>query len=246
MRYRVRNWRRFQHYKDRDPPWIKLNFSILSSPDWVALADANRVLAIACMLIASRNGGEIDGSEVGLEYLKRVAYLDSVPDLSPLIRCGFLESVNGSLADASTAQADASVVSPPSSLSPPSTPSIPTTTPVEAEAETERTLLSGKPDDSSPQVKIPKTGTTDELEILDYLNRQTGRAYRPVRANLDPIKARLKDGVTVLQIKEVIFDRVKTWSTDERMRPYLRPKTLFNRTNFEQYLGELRGDVSAV
>lgn len=91
MKYRVKNWRQFQHYKDRNPPWIKLHFSMLASSDWVMLDDASRVLAIACMLIASRNDGEIDGSEAGLGYLQRVAYLNKKPNLSALISCGFLE-----------------------------------------------------------------------------------------------------------------------------------------------------------
>lgn len=101
MQYRVKNWTTFQHYKDRNPPWIKLHFSLLSSRDWVTLDDASRVLAVACMLIASRNDGQIDASEGGLEYLQRVGYLNKKPNLKPLIDCGFLEP-------ASTMQADAS------------------------------------------------------------------------------------------------------------------------------------------
>jgi hypothetical protein len=85
---RVKNWRTFQHYKDRNPPWIKLHFSILSSEDWVTLDDASRVLAIACMLIASRNEGVIPSDPA---YIKRVAYLNKTPNFKPLIECGFLE-----------------------------------------------------------------------------------------------------------------------------------------------------------
>ena len=94
MSYRVKKWAQFQHYKDRNPPWIKLHFSLLASKDWVTLDDASRVLAIVCMLIASRNGGQIDGSEAGLAYLRRVAYLNKKPDLTTLIQCGFLESAS--------------------------------------------------------------------------------------------------------------------------------------------------------
>jgi len=57
--FTVRNWRKYQHYTDRNPPWIKLHFEILSSEDWVMLADDSRVLLIACMLIASRNQGKV-------------------------------------------------------------------------------------------------------------------------------------------------------------------------------------------
>lgn len=107
MKYKVKNWREFQHYKDRNPPWIKLHFALLSSSDWVALDDASRVLAVACMLAASKNDGVIDGSERGLTYLKRVAYLNTDPDINPLIECGFLECASTMLADASKNLANA-------------------------------------------------------------------------------------------------------------------------------------------
>jgi hypothetical protein len=92
----VKNWRDFQHYRDRNPPWVKLHFSLLTSSDWVTLNDTARVLAIVCMLVASRNNGKIDGSDKGLAYLQRIAYLNKKPDLTPLIRCGFLESASKS------------------------------------------------------------------------------------------------------------------------------------------------------
>jgi hypothetical protein len=91
----VKNWERFQHYKDRNPPWIKLHYEIMTSQDWVMLADASKLLAIVCMMIASRNEGRVPNNP---HYVKRVAYLDKLPDFKPLIDCGFLEI---SLADAS-------------------------------------------------------------------------------------------------------------------------------------------------
>lgn len=96
--YTIRNWRDFQHYRDRNPPWIKLHFALLSSRDWVNMNDASRVLAVSCMLIASRNDGQIDGSDDGLDYLQRVAYLHRRPDLKPLIDSGFLEYASNTLA----------------------------------------------------------------------------------------------------------------------------------------------------
>ena len=89
--FTVKNWRQFQHYRDRNPPWIKLHFALLSSRDWVTLDDSSRVLAIACMLIASRNEGRVPADP---EYIQRVAYLKKPPDFKPLIRCGFLESAS--------------------------------------------------------------------------------------------------------------------------------------------------------
>lgn len=111
---KIKNWRKYQHYSNRSPDWIKLHFDLLTSPTWVTLDDASRVLAIACMLIASRHNGEIPENA---EYVRRVAYLNTLPDFKPLFACGFLENSentgeNGGgassvLADASRLQANA-------------------------------------------------------------------------------------------------------------------------------------------
>lgn len=85
------NWEHYQHYKDRDPPWIKLHVSILSSSAWVRLDNCGRVLAIACMVIASKNKGAFEADAF---YLKRVAYLDFEPDFNALVTCGLCEIVS--------------------------------------------------------------------------------------------------------------------------------------------------------
>jgi hypothetical protein len=96
---RIRNWRNYQHYKDRNPPWIKLHYEILNSEDWVMLADASRVAMMVCMLIASRHEGRVPYNP---EYIKRVGHLKTKPDLKLLIDMGFLVDENPMLADAST------------------------------------------------------------------------------------------------------------------------------------------------
>jgi hypothetical protein len=100
---KIRNWDDYQHYKNRNPPWIKLHYEILNSYDWVMLADASRTLMIVCMLIASRHEGRIPYDP---EYIKRVGSLKSRPNLKPLIDIGFLVGDSTTLADASTLQAD--------------------------------------------------------------------------------------------------------------------------------------------
>ena len=108
MRLRICKWAEYQHYKDRNPPWIKLHYAMLSSRTWVMLNDASRVLAIASMLIASKEDGEFEADP---EYFKRVAYLNTKPDWEPLIKSGFCEVLQADasalLADASMLQADA-------------------------------------------------------------------------------------------------------------------------------------------
>ncbi len=95
MQYYVRNWWRFQHYKHRNPPWIKLHVEILSSEDFTTLDDASKLLAMVCMVVAAKHGGAVPANP---EYIKRVAYLNKTPNFNPLLSCGFLVET---LADAS-------------------------------------------------------------------------------------------------------------------------------------------------
>lgn len=101
-KYKIKNWEKYQHYKDRNPPWIKLHVEILASEDWVSLADASKLLMVVCMVIAARENGVLPGNA---DYIKRVAYLDKRPDLSPLIECGFLEEVLAEASESKQAQA---------------------------------------------------------------------------------------------------------------------------------------------
>lgn len=84
----------------------------------------------------------------------------------------------------------------------------------------------------------PLSGNPDAFEVLDYLNARTGRAYQAVDANLKLIAGRLTSA-SVDQCKAVIDARVAKWGSDAKMDEYLRPKTIFNATNFAQYVGEL-------
>jgi uncharacterized phage protein (TIGR02220 family) len=76
-------------------------------------------------------------------------------------------------------------------------------------------------------------------EVLQFLNDKTGRHYEAVPATLDPILARLKGGSSVEDLRAVIAKKTREWGADEKMQKYLRPKTLFNATNFANYKGEL-------
>ena len=77
------------------------------------------------------------------------------------------------------------------------------------------------------------------LEVLNFLNEKTGRNYEPCKANLELIAARMKDGATVDDLRAVIAKKCREWLTDEKMNIYLRPATLFARTKYAQYRGEI-------
>jgi hypothetical protein len=66
-------WERFQHYKDRDPPWVKLYRDLLTSESWVLGTDASRLLQLASVLLAARYSNKIPYQ---YDMLRRVATLD--------------------------------------------------------------------------------------------------------------------------------------------------------------------------
>lgn len=104
--------------------------------------------------------------------------------------------------------------------------------------------LSGEPDDSDEESGDDEAGpvvlVSDDVQaVIDHLNARAGANFRTVESNARLIRARLAEGATVDQVKAVIESKVREWSGDRKWAKYLRPKTLFNATNFEQYLGEL-------
>lgn len=106
------------------------------------------------------------------------------------------------------------------------------------EAESNKTTLSCNPD-VSPVPEKNTEAKASAKRVLEFLNEKTGRAYRPVPVNIEKIVARMKEGATEGQCRQVIAKKSREWSTDERMAMYLRPATLFNREKFAQYVGEL-------
>jgi len=56
----IKDWQRFQHYKNRKPPWIKLYRDILDDHDWQMLSDyAARLLIQLWLLASEENSGSI-------------------------------------------------------------------------------------------------------------------------------------------------------------------------------------------
>lgn len=55
MGYRVKDWAKFQHFKDRSPPWVKLYRDILDDPDWHDLDAESSKALVMIWLIASED-----------------------------------------------------------------------------------------------------------------------------------------------------------------------------------------------
>jgi hypothetical protein len=85
-----KNWREFQHYKDRNPPWIRLHRGLLDNFEFQCLPVASRALAPMLWLLASDSiDGEIDATAERLAFRLRMS-VDEVRDaLKPLIDKGF-------------------------------------------------------------------------------------------------------------------------------------------------------------
>jgi hypothetical protein len=86
-------WERFQHYRDRDPPWVKLYRDLLTSESWVLGTDTSRLVQVASVLLAARYGNKIP---FDWKLIRKVASLDCTPEqfseaVSHLATYGFLE-----------------------------------------------------------------------------------------------------------------------------------------------------------
>jgi hypothetical protein len=67
---RIKNWRKFQHFKNRRPPWIKLYRDILDDPEWHDLDPASAKFLVTLWLLAS----EDEKQEGRLPDLKTTAF----------------------------------------------------------------------------------------------------------------------------------------------------------------------------
>lgn len=87
-----------------------------------------------------------------------------------------------------------------------------------------------------PQPTEHRDKPDDIKEIVDHLNNKTGSHYKPTTGTTRKlIKARLKEGFTVEEIKLVIDKKAAEWLGNAAMEQYLRPETLFGN-KFESYL----------
>lgn len=86
--FQVRNWDKFQHYKDRNPPWIKLHTELLDNYEFGRLQDASKLLAICIWLIAARSDNKIPADP---EWIQSKGNLKQLPDLQPLFDEKFIE-----------------------------------------------------------------------------------------------------------------------------------------------------------
>jgi hypothetical protein len=97
----VKNFERFQHYKDRRPTWIKLYNDLLDDYEFGCLQDASKWLAVGLWLLASRTDNRIPNDP---KWIARMIHASQPVDIAPLVSAGFARVVQ----DASKSLADRS------------------------------------------------------------------------------------------------------------------------------------------
>lgn len=55
----IKNWHKFQHFKDRRPPWVKLYRDLLDDIEWHQLDATSAKVLVMLWLIASEDGGKL-------------------------------------------------------------------------------------------------------------------------------------------------------------------------------------------
>jgi hypothetical protein len=90
--FRVVNWEKYQHYKDRAPKWIKVYGDIFSDFNFLQLTDAERFHLVGLWILASKLNNKIPLDQA---YIKAQIFSTSKINLEKLEALGFIEVVEG-------------------------------------------------------------------------------------------------------------------------------------------------------
>lgn len=99
MILKPKNWEKFQHYKNRCPPWIKLHRDLLNDRVFASLPIASKALAPLLWLLASESkDGTFDAASEELAFRLHIASKDIEQGLKCLIDKGFFVDASTMLA----------------------------------------------------------------------------------------------------------------------------------------------------
>lgn len=88
--FSVKSWDSFQHYKDRNPPWIKLHNHLLDNYEFECLPDASKAHLLCIWMLASRTQNKMP---MDPQWIKRKIGASSTVDLNILVAGGFIELI---------------------------------------------------------------------------------------------------------------------------------------------------------
>lgn len=210
MILKPKNWDKFQHYKDRCPPWIKLHRDILNDRVFANLPIASKALAPLLWLLASESkDGSFNAASEELAFRLHIASKDIESGLKPLIDKGFF-------VDASTMLAPCLQVAIP-----------------ETEREGERETEKEKKDSIEIPDWIPLEDWNDFVAMRKQIKKpMTDRAKRIVLGKLEDMKNRGVDVSIALQnsiannwqniyepkVEMVVKPSKEWWMNDRRVK----------------------------
>lgn len=87
---KICGWDKFQHYKKRNPPWVKLYTYILDDDDFDCLPDDSKLLFLCLLPFASRRNNKV---RLDLKWLQKKLPIEkdiTEKTLQPLISAGFI------------------------------------------------------------------------------------------------------------------------------------------------------------
>lgn len=222
---RVHNWRKFQHYRDRSPPWIKVHRGLLNDYEFGRLHDASKLHLMLIWVLAAELDNLLPAD--GIWLAMRIGVRDPV-DVGALLAAGFLENVEGN-------QGPEHVASTP--LAPRQQLAI---AEGEGEGETEPTIVVSA--DAEPDVEQPEErprrkanlGALKAIAVLNLVKEKHGLAWRKPHeylvAWLQDKAVTAEDAVLLVEFK--IFD----WAGSDYERFSRNQKTLFQASKREDYL----------
>jgi len=171
-RVRIRNWEKFQHYKERKPPWIKLYREILDDIEWHNLPGEAAKGLIMLWLIASEENGYLPDSKT-LAFRLRISE-NRVTALLSDCSSWFEHNASNVLADC---KQDA----------------IP-----ETETEEEREIEKEK--EAAPSALVPVSLWLEFVEMRKKIRKpMTARAIELIQKELRKLKDKGEDPVEVLE-----------------------------------------------
>jgi hypothetical protein len=87
----VRNWDKFQHYKQRNPPWIRLHRTLLRDHKFNQLTENEQWMLVRLWLLASESDNHMAYDE---KWVRRAIHSSRKVPLEKFVSMGFLEEVS--------------------------------------------------------------------------------------------------------------------------------------------------------
>ena len=103
MKLRPKNWEKFQHYKDRRPPWIRLHSSLLNDREFNKLSgNAAKFLVLFWLLASETVEGIVDEDATDIAFRMRITVKEAQKCLKELKALDFIEQCDGQTTTAKT------------------------------------------------------------------------------------------------------------------------------------------------